>query len=83
MTRVLVSYATEDSDTAERMVVALRDVGFDVRFAPHDLVAGDRLEWVFDQIRNVEVVVVLISNSATASRWARKELLVAIAEELA
>ncbi len=78
MKPVFISYSTKDDAVANRLKAAFGIYGIDAWFAPLDIDdGGEFLEKIYDAIEDCQVVVVLLSKNAMASRWCIKEMLIA------
>jgi tetratricopeptide (TPR) repeat protein len=70
--QIFLSHSSEDNDIAERMVTALLGAGADVWYHEQELGAM-QLNAVQRQLRTRPVFLVLLSASAFASDWVRRE----------
>lgn len=81
--QVFVSYARADKDIARKVATALRDAGLLVWIDAWELAVGDSIGPRIDQaIASSDVLLVLLSKSAVASKWVQKELSAALSGEL-
>ncbi len=71
--QVFLSHSSADKDVAERVVVALRRAGADVWFDEHNLGATQLLDEIMRQLRARPVFIVLLSQTAFASDWVKRE----------
>lgn len=73
MTRVFISYATEDRPTAERLAASLTTLGWDVWW-DRRLLPGSRFDEVIEaHLDEAHAVVVIWSANSVASEWVRAE----------
>jgi len=73
--RIFVSYATQHSELADRLVKALRQAGHEVwRDRDSIRVAEDWREEIQEGIRAANVIVVIMTAKAAESRMVRKEI---------
>jgi hypothetical protein len=82
MSKVFVSYSEPDVVLATRLVGELKLRNFDLWFAPAELMASDRLDDIFMNIRNADFFIIVISARSVNSPWVNKELSVAVARQL-
>jgi hypothetical protein len=80
---VFISYNSRDKDVAEPLAAQLRLVGVDVWLDNWEILPGDSIPGkVSEALAVVDVVVVLWSENAAASRWVGAELDTALARRL-
>jgi hypothetical protein len=81
--QVFVSYAQADKGIARQVAEALRHAGLLVWIDTWELQAGDSIGPRIDQaIASSDVLLVLLSRNAVASKWVQKELSAALSGEL-
>src|SRR5215469_6217655 len=81
--RVFLSYAQADKDVARQIADALRGSGLHVWFAEWELMPGDSIAERIDAgLSSSDVLVVLLSPAALASRWVEQELSAALMREI-
>ena len=81
--RVFLSYAQPAEDVARDIAEALRTAGLHVWFAEWELAAGDSIAERIDAgLAASDVLVVLLSPAAVASRWVDQELCAARSREV-
>ncbi|HEX8732929.1 MAG TPA: toll/interleukin-1 receptor domain-containing protein [Ktedonobacterales bacterium] len=73
--RVFVSHSHEDGDYCHAVVAGLRDAGADVWYDEHNLGSGQLMEVIQRELGRRPIVIVILSQSAFASRWVRREVL--------
>jgi Tfp pilus assembly protein PilF len=71
--KVFVSHSGLDKAICDQVVRALRDAGADVWCDEHNLGAGQLLEEIQREVQARPVFVVLLSKSAFAAPWVRRE----------
>jgi uncharacterized protein YjbI with pentapeptide repeats len=70
-----ISYSGSDHEFANRLHSDLTALGIRCWFAPHDLVAGRRLDEQIDQaIRISDLVILILSPSSLHSSWVKTEI---------
>jgi hypothetical protein len=81
--QVFVSHAQADRKVALQVANALRDVGLRVWVDTWELQVGDSITQRIDQnIASGDILLVLLSQSAVASKWVLKEFSAALSGEL-
>ena len=81
--RVFLSYAQADKDTAQQIAAALRTSGLRLWFDEWELAPGDSIAHRIDEaLASSDVLVVLLSPAALASRWVMQELNAALIREV-
>lgn len=81
--RAFLSHSSADKSLAIHIYRALRDQAVDVWFDCLELRAGDSLlTKIADGIGNAEFLLVLVTENAKASAWVKKELSIALAQEV-
>jgi len=74
MADIFISYASEDSETAEMLAKALMSVGWQVWWDRENLAAGSDFEKdIGDALAEARCVIVLWSRSSVVSHWVRDE----------
>ena len=72
--KLLISYTKDDAPFARQLASELRQRGFDVWFAPDDLVGGQHLSEIFLHLQSADGFVVVLSRAALNSRWVTHEV---------
>ena len=78
MKKLFVSYAREDRGRIEPLVALLRDEGFDVFWDTTMPSGAEWPEFLDAQLASAQVLIVLWTPAAVASRWVRTEALEAL-----
>lgn len=71
---IFISYAHKDSDTVLPMITYMQEQGFRVWFDSGVEAGTEWPEYIAEHLENAAVVLVLMSNAATASRNCRDEI---------
>ena len=83
MPSVFLSHSSLDKEIVRRIATRLGECGVDVWLDERELTPGDTiLEHVSDSIQYVDFVAVILSRSALASPWVKKELSMAMTREI-
>ncbi|GIF21943.1 hypothetical protein BJ973_002269 [Actinoplanes tereljensis] len=73
MAQAFLSYSSQDSEMAGRLVTDLRKAGLQIWYDA-DILAGQRWEpLIADQLERADAVIVLISPASLVSKWVRHE----------
>ena len=81
---VFISYSSADTDTANRIAVSLNALNYPVWYADSSIMAGESIaDRVGEALTRSDTLVILLSNSSISSRWVRRELNVALMDQLA
>ncbi|QTR48953.1 toll/interleukin-1 receptor domain-containing protein [Candidatus Thiothrix anitrata] len=75
MVSAFISYASPDREVAHSLANKLEDQGISVLFDHKTLVAGQDFQQIIpNQIKNADIVIILLSNHSRRSRWVEAEL---------
>ena len=77
MSEVFLSFAKQDQEMADRIAAAIESHGGSV-VRDTGLAAGEDIQAQEDAIRHADVVVVLLSESMSPSRWVQSEVVNAL-----
>lgn len=81
--RAFLSHSSADKPLATQIYRALRDQAVDVWFDRLELRAGDSLlTKIAEGIGNAEYLLVLVTDDSKASAWVKKELAIALTQEV-
>jgi hypothetical protein len=81
---IFISYSADDTETANRIAVSLSALKFPVWYADWSIKAGDSItDKIGEALTRSDTLLILLSNSSTASRWVGRELSVALMDQLA
>lgn len=73
--KIFVSYSSKDLDKAEKIVIALKNIGCEVIFAEYDLLVGDSIpSFINVSLHSMEYFVICLSPSAVQSRYVKDEI---------
>jgi len=75
MPNLFLSYASQDKDLANKLVVDLRNAGISVWVDKNERLAGhDTVDEVYDGIRNSQFLALLLTPELIQSKWLSQEL---------
>jgi hypothetical protein len=80
MAKIFISYANAEAGFAEALKNALSELGHTLWWFEEGIAPGQKLqETIFDQLRNADALLILVSPSSLRSQWVGHELGAALA----